>query len=121
MRFDAGWHPINQPVAVLRDRWLPAFRAEAERAGKTVPPLYPRIRMQITSQPITAPDRVLGTGTLDQIHADFVELQALGAEYVVLDWFNPPDLEGTRAHERAFAMLGLLAEKVIDLEHRAVR
>lgn len=116
VRFGAGWHPINQSVEVLRDRWLPALRAEAERAGKPVPALHPRIRMRITSEPITAPDRSPGTGTLEQIHADLAGLQALGAEYVVLDWFNWPDLEGTRAHDRAFAMLGLLAEQVIDLE-----
>lgn len=121
VRFDGGWHPINQSVAALRDQWLPMLRAEAERAGKRIPPLYPRIGMRITSEPITGSDRVLGTGTIDQIHEDLVGLEALGAEYVVLDWFNWPDLEGTRAHERAFAMLGLLAERVIDLERRSVR
>ena len=121
VRFDAGWHPINQSAALLRDKWLPALEAEAKRAGKPVPALCPRIRMQITPEPITAPDRAPGTGALHQIHQDLRDLQALGAEYVVLDWFNWPDLEGTRAHDRAFAMLGLLAEQVIDLEHRTLR
>ena len=121
VRFDAGWHPINQSVGILREKWLPALQAEAARAGKPVPPLHPRIRMQITSEPITTLDRAPGTGTVEQIHEDLRNLQALGAEYVVLDWFNSPDLEGTRAHDRAFAMLGLLAEQVIDLENRTVR
>ena len=121
VRFDAGWHPINQSVALLRERWLPTLQAEAERAGKPIPALYPRIRMQITSEPITALDRAPGTGTLDQIHEDLRGLQELGAEYVVLDWFNWPDLEATRAHERAFAMLALIAEQVVDLKNRTVR
>jgi hypothetical protein len=77
--------------------------------------------MRVTSEPITALDRAPGTGTLDQVHEDLLGLQALGADYVVLDWFNWPDLEGTRAHDRAFAMLRLLAERVIDLENRSLR
>lgn len=121
VRFDAGWHPINQPVAALRDHGLPALRAEAERAGKPAPPLCPRIRMRITEEPLDETERAPGTGTLDQIHADLQGLQALGAEYVVLDWYDPPNLEATRAHDRAFAMLAQLAEQAIDLERGAVR
>ncbi len=121
VRFDAGWHPINQSVTQLRDSWLPALKAEAARAGKPAPALCPRIRLQITSEPNLEPDRAAGIGTLEQIHTDLSDLQALGAEYVVLDWFNWPDLEATGEHERAFAMLGLLAENVLDLERHTVR
>ena len=121
VRFGAAWHPINQSVAAIRDRWLPLLRAEAERTGKPAPALMPRIRMRITDEAIAAADRAPGTGTLDQIHADLAGLEALGAEYVVLDWYNGPDVEGTRAHERAFSMLAVLAEQVIDLEHGTVR
>ena len=33
----------------------------------------------------------------------------------------PTDLEGTREHDRAFSMLGLIAERVVDLEHERTR
>ena len=121
VRHGAAWHPINQSVASLRDRWLPELHAQAAAAGKPVPTLQPRIRLNITREPITTPERAPGTGTLEQVHEDLRGLEALGAQYVVLDWYNGPDLEGTRAHERAFAMLGVVAEQVVDLERGTVR
>ena len=121
VRFGSAWHPINQSVATLRERWLPALRAEAIRTDMPVPALVPRVRMQVTAEPLTAPDRAPGTGTLEQIHEDLRGLQDLGATYVVLDWYNAPDLEATRTHDHAFAMLGLIAEQVVDLEHEQVR
>lgn len=121
VRFGSGWHPINQSVATLRERWLPALQAEASRTGMPIPALVPRIRMQVTAEPLTTPDRAPGTGTLEQIHEDLRGLQDLGASYVVLDWYNAPDLEATRAHHRAFAMLGLIADQVVDLHHERVR
>ncbi|MGE3856231.1 MAG: TIGR03619 family F420-dependent LLM class oxidoreductase [Dehalococcoidia bacterium] len=120
-RFDAAWHPINQPVDVLRDHLLPQLRAESERVGKPVPPLAPRIKLQIVDAPIPGPDRLPGTGTIEQIHADLAALEAMGSEYVVLDWYDAPNLEATRDHERAFAMLATLAERVIDLPRERVR
>lgn len=121
VRFGSGWHPINQSVATLRERWLPALQTEASRTSMPTPALVPRIRMQVTAEPLATPDRAPGTGTLEQIHEDLRGLQDLGASYVVLDWYNAPDLEATRAHDRAFAMLGLIAEQVVDLQHERVR
>ncbi len=121
VRSGAAWHPINQSVAALRDRWLPQLQAEAARAARPVPALMPRIRMRIEDHANSAPDRAPGVGSLEQIHADLAGLEALGAEYVILDWFNAPDLEGTRAHERAFGMLGVLAERVLDLPGATLR
>ncbi len=122
VRVRGGWHPINQSVAALRDQWLPMLTEEAAKAGAPVPPLYPRIRMRITPEPLPEADRVPGTGSVEQIHEDLRGLEALDAQYVVLDWYNgPADLEGTRDHERAFAMLAVLAEQVVDLAHRTVR
>ncbi len=121
VRFGAAWHPINQPVEALRNRWLPQLQAEAATAGKAVPALMPRIRLQITESRNTALGRPPGVGSLEQIRDDLAGLEALGAEYVVLDWYNAPDLEGTRAHERAFSMLALLAEQVLDLSNATLR
>jgi alkanesulfonate monooxygenase SsuD/methylene tetrahydromethanopterin reductase-like flavin-dependent oxidoreductase (luciferase family) len=121
VRFGGGWHPINQSVAVLRDKWLPALRAMAEQDGKPVPALNARVRVQITNEPIVGSDRAPGTGTIEQIREDFRGLNALDAEYVVLDWYNWPDIEGTRAHEKAFAMLAVLADQVFDLGRQKLR
>ena len=121
VRIGAAWHPINQSVATLRDRWLPLLHQEAERAGTPAPTLNPRIRLNITSAPIAEEERAPGTGTLEQIRDDLAGLDALGAQYVVLDWYNGPDLEGTRNHERAFAMLATLSEQVLDLGSESLR
>ena len=57
----------------------------------------------------------------DEAKEDLRGLEELGSQYAVLDWYNWPDLEATRNHERAFAMLGLLAEQVVDLAGERVR
>jgi probable F420-dependent oxidoreductase len=121
VRFGAAWHPINQSVAALRDRWLPVLEAAAAEVGKPQPALNARIRMHLTDEATTTPDRAPGTGSLEQVHDDLRGLEALGAQYVVLDWYNWPDVEGTRDHERAFAMLATLAEQVLDLLNETVR
>lgn len=121
VRLGSAWHPINQSVDAIRDQWLPFMRDEAERAGRPLPALCPRIRLNITPEPDTSPDRAPGTGSIEQVHADLRGLEELGSEYAVLDWYNWPDLEATRNHERAFAMLGVLAEQVVDLAEERVR
>lgn len=122
VRFGAGWHPINQSVTMLREQGIPALRRAAEAAGKPLPPLHPRIRLRITPDPLDEADRSPGHGTIEQIHGDLAGLRDLGAEYVVLDWYNGPDaLEDTKDHERAFAMLATLAEQVIDLPSGTLR
>lgn len=122
VRVGGAWHPINQSVSALRERWLPLLRAEAERAGKELPALCPRIRLRLTAEAIPEAERAPGTGSLAQVHADLGGLEALGAEYVVLDWYNgADDLDGTKEHERAFSMLGAVAERVMDLAGERVR
>lgn len=122
VRHEASWHPINQSVAAIRDQWLPLLRAEAEREGKDVPALQPRIRLRLTNGPIEDATRAPGTGTIEQVREDLRGLESLGAEYVVLDWYNgPDDLEGTSNHEHAFAMLARLADEVLNLENETVR
>ena len=64
--------------------------------------------------------RVAGEGTLDQVRADFAALEALGADYVLLDTFAD-DIEGSRNHEQAWRMLASLAERAFDLDRQALR
>ena len=64
--------------------------------------------------------RVVGEGSLDQVHSDLAELERLGADYVLLDTYLD-DPEATRNHEPAWAQLMTMAEKVLDLDKQTVR
>ena len=120
VRLGDGWHPIRIRVDWLRDRGLPRLREIAEREGRPVPALCPRIRFKITDSNADDADRVAGQGTLDQIRGDLQRLEALGAEYVLLDtYFDVP--EDTRDHQAAWHMLATLADKVLDLGRETVR
>ena len=120
VRLGDGWHPIRIRVDWLRDRGLPRLREIAEREGRPVPALCPRIRFKITDSSADDADRVAGQGTLDQIRGDLQSLEALGAEYVLLDtYFDDP--EATTDHQAAWHMLATLADKVLDLGRETVR
>jgi len=121
VKYGDAWHPNRVSLASLRDQWLPLLKAEAEAAGRPVPQVNVRIGMHITKEPITAADRRMGTGTLEQVREDVKGLEALGVPYIVIDWYNWPDIEGTKDHERAFQMMATLAKDVFDLKNQKVR
>jgi hypothetical protein len=62
----------------------------------------------------------VGQGTLDQIHGNFEDLAALGAENVLLDTYGGKPV-ATGHSENDWAMLELLTERVFDLERQTVR
>jgi hypothetical protein len=65
---------------------------------------------------------VAGEGSLDQVRGDLEALQALGAEYVLLDTKNGNPTAGSPRHyEEAWRTLTTLAEKALDLENESVR
>jgi probable F420-dependent oxidoreductase len=120
VRHGDAWHPIRSRVAWLRDEGLPRLRAAAEREGKPVPALCPRIRLRLTDSPMPEDKRIAGEGTLDQVRADLASLESLGARYVLLDTYTD-DAEATRNHEEAWRMLATLAERAIDLPAEKLR
>jgi hypothetical protein len=61
-----------------------------------------------------------GHGSLEQLHEDFTQLQALGVRHVTLDWYTD-DLDLTRRHEWGWLMFATMAEKVFDLARETVR
>jgi hypothetical protein len=63
----------------------------------------------------------MGHGTLDQVRADLAALHQMGASYVLLDTVIAEDVQATKQHEVAFAMLGTLAERVLDLPRESLR
>ncbi|NRQ37736.1 LLM class flavin-dependent oxidoreductase [Nonomuraea sp. NN258] len=107
IRHDAAWHPLRRTPGDLRaaaDR----LRAIAAEQRRPVPELVPRIVLRPTPEPVTAPGRLAGEGSIEQIVADLDELRLLGARTVVLDpfWGDP---EETRHPEAAWQALAAVA------------
>lgn len=119
VRFGQGWHPMRVRVDWLRDEGLPRLRAIAEKEGRPVPALCPRIKMAIADRPAPEGERLAGEGTLEQIHADLAALERLGAPYVLLDSYLDPAT--VRDPERAWRVLETLATRVLDLPRETLR
>lgn len=122
IRFGAAWHPIGVRADWLRDEAMPKLARLAGSAGRPTPALCPRIWCRLTDQPLPEQERMAGEGTLDQIHRDLLELQSLGADYVLLDTKRSSLTAASPRHnEEAWRTLATLAEQVIDLEAETVR
>ena len=115
-----AWHPIRIRVPWLRDTGLPKLREVADKAGRPLPALCPRIRLRVTETALAEEQRVAGEGSLDQVRADLEALARLGASYVLFDTYTD-DPEATRQHETAWRMLALIAERVMDLAKQTLR
>jgi alkanesulfonate monooxygenase SsuD/methylene tetrahydromethanopterin reductase-like flavin-dependent oxidoreductase (luciferase family) len=121
LRLGTAWHPNRLTLSWLRDTGLPAMRRIADEMGRPMPALCPRIPFKLTEQPETGEDRPPGVGTLEQVHDDLKELDALGAEHVILDRYVAGDLAGTRDHEAGLRMLKTAAEQLVDLPNERLR
>jgi hypothetical protein len=118
-RFGDAWHPILRSLDWVRHTGLPGLRQAAEQQHRPLPRFCPRIRFDVRPQ-ATAGERLPGSGSLDQVQSDLRELQELGAEHVILDWFTG-DVAATQDHHHGWEMLALLADKVLDLHNESVR
>lgn len=102
-----AWHPLR-----FTPEWLAEaagrLKITADELGRPVPAMAPRIALRETREPVTAPDRLAGVGTIDQIIADLDHIRLLGAETVLLDPFND-DLTEIRQPERAWRTLAAVA------------
>jgi hypothetical protein len=74
----------------------------------------PRIALRLAESPVTAPGRLAGEGTIDQILDDLAQLRRLGADTVVLDPFNG-DPDETYHPEAAWYALATVSARVRDL------
>jgi probable F420-dependent oxidoreductase len=115
-----AWHPIRIKLPFLREA-LPKLRKMADEAKRPVPALCPRMHLRLTEKPVVDDGRVMGHGTLDQVRGDLAALHEMGASYVLLDTVIAEDVQATKQHEVAFAMLGTLAERVLDLPRESLR
>jgi alkanesulfonate monooxygenase SsuD/methylene tetrahydromethanopterin reductase-like flavin-dependent oxidoreductase (luciferase family) len=98
INFGAAWHPLRVSLPFLRD-------AVASHAP---PALAPRIALRLTNSPIDDPERLAGTGSLEQVLGDLRELRRLGADAVVLDPYQG-DPEETRRPSAAWHALTAIA------------
>ncbi|MEM7251561.1 MAG: TIGR03619 family F420-dependent LLM class oxidoreductase [Pseudomonadota bacterium] len=114
-----GWHPIRVRESWLRDKGIARLRAAADAAAVPMPALCPRIRLRITESR-GGEDRLMGEGTIDQIHHDLSVLEELGCAYVLLDSYFD-DVEATADPHAAWRMYAEVAEKVLDLPNETVR
>ena len=92
----------------------------AEKEGRPLPALCPRIWLRLTVSPMADDQRVAGEGTLDQVRRDLAALESMGARHVLLDTYFD-DVEATRNHEGAWRMLATLAERALDLGRESLR
>ncbi|MEU8286691.1 LLM class flavin-dependent oxidoreductase [Micromonospora sp. NPDC048905] len=116
VRLGDAWHPLRLTPGELADA-AGRLGTIAKELGLPEPALVPRIALQETREPVTAPDRLAGVGTIEQIVADLDQIRLLGAEAVVLDPFNGDPAE-IRQPERAWRTLAAVAAYATTQEVR---
>jgi alkanesulfonate monooxygenase SsuD/methylene tetrahydromethanopterin reductase-like flavin-dependent oxidoreductase (luciferase family) len=66
VRLGDGWHPIRVRIPWLRDTGLPRLREIADREGRPLPALCPRIRLRVTDTKLADDQHIAGE---DSLHA----------------------------------------------------
>lgn len=120
IRLGDAWHPIRFPIGWLRDEGIPRLRALAEQEEMAMPAVCPRLRLRIMDSADDSADRIMGTGTIEQIRGDLAEVESLGCEHVLLDTYYD-EVEATRDPSSAWRTIAEVAEKVLDLNRGTVR
>ncbi|MER5646455.1 LLM class flavin-dependent oxidoreductase [Streptosporangium sp. NPDC002524] len=116
VRLGEAWHPLRLTLGRMREA-LDRLKVIADEEGRPVPGFAPRIALRLTESPITAPGRLAGEGTIDQVADDLERLRLLGADTVVLDPFDG-DPEETRHPEVAWRALAAVAARWDLRTHR---
>nr|WSX72552.1 LLM class flavin-dependent oxidoreductase [Streptomyces sp. NBC_00899]WSX81379.1 LLM class flavin-dependent oxidoreductase [Streptomyces sp. NBC_00899] len=98
IRYGDAWHPLRSTLPWLR----------SALAQHTPPAFAPRITLRLTTAPVDDPERLAGTGTLEQVVNDLDQLRRLGAGTVLLDPYHG-DPEDTRRPEAAWQALTAVA------------
>ncbi|MGW6690870.1 TIGR03619 family F420-dependent LLM class oxidoreductase [Streptomyces sp. NPDC054961] len=98
IRFGDAWHPLRGTLPWMRE----------VLTNHSLPGFAPRIALRLTTTPIDDPERLAGTGTLEQILDDLDQLRRLGADTVVLDPYHG-DPEDTRRPRAAWQTLTAVA------------
>jgi alkanesulfonate monooxygenase SsuD/methylene tetrahydromethanopterin reductase-like flavin-dependent oxidoreductase (luciferase family) len=115
-----AWHPIRIRIDWLRDTGLPRLKEIAQKEGRPVPALCPRIKFQVSDGPMPEDTRAAGQGSLEQVRGDLRALEEMGSPYVLLDTYYD-DPEATRSHEPAWRLLRTASERLVDLGRGTIR
>jgi alkanesulfonate monooxygenase SsuD/methylene tetrahydromethanopterin reductase-like flavin-dependent oxidoreductase (luciferase family) len=96
LAFGDAWHPLRVSMAGMRATLA---------AHPELPGFAPRIELRLTASPVEDPQRLPGTGTIEQINADLEELRELGADTVVFDPYHgdPDEIRRPQQAWRALA------------------
>lgn len=108
VRLGDAWHPLRQTPQGWQES-VARLRKVAEREGRPLPALAPRIALRLTDAPLG--DRLLGEGTVDQVVGDLERLRVEGAQAVVLDPYSG-DPEQTRTPELAWHALAVIRKEL---------
>ncbi|MFJ3201630.1 LLM class flavin-dependent oxidoreductase [Streptomyces sp. NPDC086989] len=98
IRFGDAWHPLRPTLPWLR----------STVANNSLPGFAPRIALRLTATAVHDPERLAGTGTVEQVLDDLDQLDRLGAETVVLDPYHG-DPQATHRPEEAWNALATVA------------
>jgi alkanesulfonate monooxygenase SsuD/methylene tetrahydromethanopterin reductase-like flavin-dependent oxidoreductase (luciferase family) len=98
VRLGEAWHPLRFTLPWMREA-VGRMTAFADEQRRPVPGLVPRIALRLAESPVTAPERLAGEGTIDQVLDDLAELRLLGADTVVLDPFSGDPSETLRPED----------------------
>ncbi|MDJ0345665.1 LLM class flavin-dependent oxidoreductase [Streptomyces sp. H10-C2] len=98
IRFGDAWHPLRVTLPWLR----------SALTNHSLPAFAPRIALRLTTTPINDPERLAGTGTIEQILDDLDQLHRLGADTVLLDTYHG-DPEDIRRPQAAWQALTTVA------------
>lgn len=120
VRLGDAWHPLRVTVQWMRETGMPLLAEIADREGKEMPDICPRIMLRLTDSDVDEDKRTGGEGSLDQIRADLHGLQELGCSHVLLDTYTD-DVAATGKPENAWRMYETLAENVLDLKRETLR
>ncbi|MEU6094309.1 TIGR03619 family F420-dependent LLM class oxidoreductase [Streptomyces sp. NPDC047079] len=114
-----AWHPLWPQGPELAPA-LKVLAEDAAAAGRATPAFCPTIPLALTARPLPDRSRRLGQGSIEQLHADLVTLEKLGAQYVGLN----PDVGDQRLRRPAEADWGIfeqLAHSVINTSSESLR
>lgn len=120
VRYGDAWHPIRMRMDWFKNTGIPRLKEIADEEGRPVPALCPRVKLHVTGSQASSEERVVGEGSLDEIHRDMAELESIGCEYVLLDTYLD-DPEALRKPEDAWKLYADMAENVLDLGKQTVR
>jgi probable F420-dependent oxidoreductase len=115
-----GWHSSRSTIRAMAEVAIPKLHRLAAELDRPVPRFVPRVKLDIRSRPVDDPERLMGVGSVDQIHADLTTLASLGAEHMVFDW-NPGDPAKTADNRHGWWEIAELSERVLDLDRGALR